>query len=112
MPIPSQQESDKAARGRSPNKRETIAFEPVVIATFWKSPRDRKNSIVLAIKQYEGHTFLDCRLFSTNSEGQSVPTAKGVTVGMPRLSEFLRAVQKAHVKAIELGLLDHDEAGE
>jgi Transcriptional Coactivator p15 (PC4) len=85
--------------------------EPVEIAKFWKSGRDRKNSIVVAIKQYEGHTFLDCRVFGTNSEGQTVPTAKGVTIGMIRLSEFLRAVQKAHAKAKELGLLHDDGAG-
>ena len=84
--------------------------EPVEIAKFWKSGRDRKNSIVISIKQYEGHTFLDCRMFGTNSDGQTVPTAKGVTIGMLRLSEFLRAVQRAHAKAIELGLID--EAGE
>ena len=79
---------------------------PIPIAKFWKSPRDRKNSIVLAIKQYEGHTFLDCRLFGTNAEGQTVPTLKGVTVGMRCLPEFLNAVKKAHAKAVELGLLD------
>lgn len=87
------------------NQRPTLD-EPVIISKFWKSGRDRKNSIVISIKQYEGHVFLDCRLFGTNSEGQSVPTAKGVTIGMARLSEFAGAVQKAHAKAIELGLLD------
>jgi hypothetical protein len=86
--------------------------EPVVISKFWKSGRDRKNSIVVSIKQYEGHTFLDCRVFGTNSEGQTVPTAKGLTIGMLRLPEFLNAVQKAHAKAVELGLVDDDGAGE
>jgi Transcriptional Coactivator p15 (PC4) len=80
--------------------------EPIEIAKFWKSGRDRKNSIVIAIKSYEGHTFLDCRLFGTNAEGQTVPTAKGVTIGMLRLSEFLRAIQKAHAEAVKRGLLD------
>ena len=84
--------------------------DPISIAKFWKSPRDRKNSIVLAIKQHEGHIFLDCRVFGTNSQGQTVPTTKGVTIGMPRLSEFVRAVQKAHAKAIELGLVDDEAA--
>jgi hypothetical protein len=79
---------------------------PVVIGKCWKSARDRKNSIVVAIKQYEGHAFLDCRVFGTNSEGQTVPTAKGLTVGMVRLREFLRMVEKAHAKAVELGLVD------
>jgi Transcriptional Coactivator p15 (PC4) len=84
--------------------------EPVEIAKFWKSGRDRKNSIVISIKQYEGHVFLDCRLFGTNSEGQTVPTAKGITIGMGRLSEFVNAVQKAQAKAIELGLIDDEAA--
>lgn len=79
---------------------------PVIISKFWKSGRDRKNSIVVAIKQYEGHVFLDCRMFGTNSEGQSVPTAKGLTIGMLRLPEFVKAVQKAHAMALEMGLID------
>jgi Transcriptional Coactivator p15 (PC4) len=86
--------------------------EPIEIAKFWKSDRDRKNSIVVSIKQYEGHVFLDCRLYGTNAEGQTVPTAKGVTVGMKRLKEFLGAVNKAHAKAIALGLLLDDNHGE
>jgi hypothetical protein len=90
-----------------PARRPTLD-QPLEIAKFWKSDRDRRNSIVVSIKQYEGHVFLDCRIFGTNSEGQTVPTAKGVTVGMGGLPEFLRAVQKAHAKAIELGLIDDD----
>lgn len=85
---------------------------PIEVAKFWKSARNRKNSIVVAIKQYEGHTFLDCRVFGTNSEGQTVPTAKGVTIGMVRLREFLRAVEKAHAKAVELGLVTDDGGAE
>jgi hypothetical protein len=83
---------------------------PLEISRRWKSPRDRKNSPVLALKTYEGHTFLDCRIFGTNAEGQTVPTAKGITIGTPRLSQFVRDVQKAHAKAIELGFIDSDEA--
>jgi hypothetical protein len=84
---------------------------PVEVAKFWKSARNRRQSIVIAIKQYEGHTFLDCRLFDTNASGQSVPTAKGLTVGMARLLEFATGVTGAVARARELGLLD-DEAGE
>jgi hypothetical protein len=93
------------------NARRPTLDEPIEVAKFWKSGRDRKNSIVISIKQYEGHTFLDCRVFGTNSDGQTVPTAKGVTIGMIRLTEFVRAVKKAHAKAVELGLID-DEASE
>ncbi|KJC59907.1 hypothetical protein UP10_14525 [Bradyrhizobium sp. LTSPM299] len=79
--------------------------EPVTIGKMWKSPRDRKRTIVFAIKQYEGHTFLDCRLFDTNTEGQSVPTTKGVTIGMAQLTEFAANVGKSIAKARELGLI-------
>jgi hypothetical protein len=94
------------------SKRPTLD-EPVEIAKFWKSARNRKQSIVIAIKQYEGHTFLDCRLFGTDEEGRSVPTPKGLTIGMARLSEFASAVTKAVAKATELGLIDDEsEAGQ
>lgn len=81
-------------------------LEPIEIAKFWKSARDRKRSIVLTLKEYEGHTFLDCRMFDTNSDGQSVPTNKGITVGMARLEQFAEAVQKALGRARALGLVD------
>ncbi|MGY4351235.1 hypothetical protein ACVWXM_007728 [Bradyrhizobium sp. GM7.3] len=80
--------------------------EPIEIAKFWKSARNRTQSIVISIKHYEGHTFLDCRLFGTNAEGRTVPTGKGVTVGMARLPEFASGVAKALAKARELGLID------
>ena len=89
-----------------------VIDEPIEIAKYWKSARNRKNSMVIAIKQYEGHTFLDCRMHGTNAAGQTVPTAKGVTIGMNRLDEFRRAIEKAHAKAVEMGLIpSDDEAG-
>jgi hypothetical protein len=91
-------------------QRPTLS-DPVEIAKFWKSARNRKESIVVAIKHYEGHTFLDCRLFSTNAEGRSVPTTKGLTIGMARLSEFSAAVTKAVDRARAMGLIDDDESG-
>ncbi|MBA2401499.1 MAG: hypothetical protein H0V72_22935 [Bradyrhizobium sp.] len=82
--------------------------ENVVIARMWKSPRDRKNTIVISIKEYEGHRFLDCRVFGTNAEGQSIPSTKGVTVGMASLPQFHKAISAALVKAREMGLVKDD----
>jgi len=87
------------------SRRPTVD-EPIEIAKFWKSARNRKQSIVIAIKQYEGHMFLDCRLYGTNKEGRSVPTPKGLTVGMSCLPDFAAAVAKALDRAREIGLLD------
>jgi hypothetical protein len=102
MPIapPTKAYHDPTAPGR--------LAEPIIIARIWKSPRDRKRTIVIALKQYEGHDFLDCRLFDTNSEGQSVPTARGLTVGIPKLLEFAAAIAKAVERARQLGLLSVD----
>jgi hypothetical protein len=114
MPIPDCNDGRKRGYRKTSRKmpaRQCPIADPIPIAKFWKSPRDRKQSVVLAIKHYEGHTFLDCRLFGTNAEGQSVPTAKGLTIGMARLLEFSAAVTKAVERAKGLGLLDDDGAG-
>jgi hypothetical protein len=95
--------------GRKTNRqmpaRECRIKEPIEVGKFWKSSRNRRQSIVLTLKSYEGHEFLDCRLFDTNAEGQSVPTGKGVTVGIGRIEEFAAAVNKAVDRARDLGLL-------
>jgi hypothetical protein len=86
-----------------------IAY-PVEIFKEWKSARNRKQTIVGAIKQYEGHVFFDCRLFDTNAEGQAVPTTKGVTVGIAQLPRFVAGVNKALAEARRLGLLAAEPA--
>jgi hypothetical protein len=89
---------------------EKPAIYPVDIFKMWKSPRNRKQTLVGAIKQYEGHTFLDCRLFDTNADGQAVPTTKGVTVGIAQLPQFVAGVNLALARARELGLLEAEPA--
>jgi Transcriptional Coactivator p15 (PC4) len=80
--------------------------EPVEICKLWKSARNRKQTIVISLRCYEGHTFLDCRTFDTNEAGQSVPTTKGVTVGMAKLPEFVAGITQALAKARELDLIE------
>jgi hypothetical protein len=90
-------------------EKPAIAY-PVEILKMWKSPRGRKRTIALAFKQYEGHTFLDCRLFDTNADGQAVPTAKGVTVGLAQLPQFVAGMNKALETARALGLIEAEPA--
>jgi|1186.fasta_scaffold431083_2 hypothetical protein len=78
----------------------------ILIARFWKSARNRREAITLTLKSYEGHPYLDCRLFAATDEGRSLPTTKGVTVGIKQLPEFLRAVDKAYTRARDLGLIE------
>jgi len=51
-------------------------------------------------------SFVDVRLFETNAAGCSVPTVKGISVGFKQLPELIRALEKARVKAVALGLID------
>lgn len=82
----------------------------ILIAKFWKSARNRRDSINVTLKSYEGFAFLDCRLHTTSETGHSVPTHKGCTVGMRQLTEFRDAIDKAHAHAVELGLIERDKS--
>jgi hypothetical protein len=80
--------------------------EPIPIAKMWKSPRNRRQAIHFTLQQYEGHPYLDVRVYTLNGAGQAVPTKAGVTVNPAGLEEFSEAIAKAVVKAREIGLLD------
>ena len=57
-------------------------------------------------RQPHGKSFVDVRLFETDAAGCSVPTVKGLSVGFKQFPELIRALEKARVKADELGLID------
>ncbi|WP_439409757.1 transcriptional coactivator p15/PC4 family protein [Bradyrhizobium sp. DASA03076] len=86
--------------------------EPVEIAKMWKSPRNRRHTIHLVLREYEGHAYLDIRTFTLNAQGQAVPTKAGVTVTPGRLEEFSAGVAKAVAKAREIGLISEGEGDE
>jgi hypothetical protein len=77
--------------------------EPIEIGRFFKN---RKGDIVVVqIKQFEGITFLDIRQFFTSDDGKSVPTKKGIAIGLRKLDELAGLIDKAITKAHELGLI-------
>jgi hypothetical protein len=79
--------------------------EPVEIAKFFKNRR-RQDIVVVSLSTYEGHNLVDLRQHFTNEQGQMRPTSKGVAMVVQRLPELAAAVNKALVKARELGLLN------
>jgi Transcriptional Coactivator p15 (PC4) len=83
--------------------------EPIVIDRFWKNRR--KDAVIIQLSSYEGHNLVDLRTHSMSSDGKLLPTKKGLAVSILRLPELAKAVNKALVRARELGLID-DEAGE
>ena len=63
--------------------------EPIEIGKFFKN---RKGDIVVVqIKQFEGVTFLDIRQFFTSDDGKTLPTKKGIAIGLHKLDELARA---------------------
>jgi hypothetical protein len=81
--------------------------EPVMVDRFWRDRAGR--AIFTRLTTYEGHNLVDIRTFFTGADGTMQP-AKGLSCSVTRLPDLLKALQKAHAKAIELGLID-GEAG-
>ena len=80
--------------------------EPIEIGKFFKNRKG--DFVVVQIKQFEGITFLDIRQFFTGEYGKSFPTKKGVAIGLRKLDELARLINKAITTARELGLIRED----
>ncbi|WP_213775439.1 transcriptional coactivator p15/PC4 family protein [Bradyrhizobium sp. dw_78] len=79
--------------------------EDIKVADVWKGRR-RVNHVRVTLKRYKGRPILDIRQFFVGSDGCSRPTTRGVAIGIDRLPEIRKALEKAEVLAIELGLLE------
>jgi hypothetical protein len=81
--------------------------EPVEVAKFWRNRRGE--AIIVCLREYEGRPLIDCRVHFTNKEGKLQPTSKGLSLVLARLPDLAKAINRALVKAKELGLIDDDE---
>ncbi|TYO64635.1 hypothetical protein FXV83_20775 [Bradyrhizobium hipponense] len=82
--------------------------EPVVVDRFFSNRR--KDVITTTLQTFKGHTLVDLRKHVHDKEGKIHPTTKGITMKVTRLLDLQRAINKALIKAQELGLLEGDEA--
>lgn len=82
--------------------------EEIVIAQIWKGRR-RVNHVRITLKRFEGRAIVDVRQFFVNAEGRSQPTTRGVAIGIDKLPELAKALEKAHVRALELDLIEAPE---
>jgi hypothetical protein len=83
--------------------------EPVKVAEFWKNRRGE--SIRATLVCYEGRDCFDLRQHFMADDGKLRPTKKGITIAVLRLPDLAAAVNKALVRARELGLLAPDATG-
>jgi hypothetical protein len=83
--------------------------EPIEVAKFWKSPRERKIAIVVSLRHHEGHSLVDVREYFTDQAGCMKPSTRGLAMVVRRLPEFSKALRSALELARALDLLPDDE---
>jgi hypothetical protein len=93
---------------KSTGRGEGLA-EPVRVAEFWKNRQGE--SIRATLVCYEGRNCFDLRQHFTAGDGKLLPTKKGITIAVLRLPDLAAAVNKALVRARELGLIEAEKTG-
>jgi len=78
--------------------------EPIEIAKFWANRRGE--AVIVRLIDLEGRWFFDARRYYTDKHGKFAPTAKGLTLSVLKLPEFVKAITKAEAEARNRGLLD------
>lgn len=66
-----------------------------VIAELQKGPLDK---LVISVREYQGHAFIDIRLLFLGDDEQWHPTKKGITVSPALWPDFLEAVGKVQAQ--------------
>jgi hypothetical protein len=95
--------------GRQPSERSKALAERVKVAEFWKNRSGE--SIRATLLNYKGRDCFDLRQYFTRPDGRMQPTREGIMIAVLRLPELAAAVNKALVRARELGLLAPDTTG-
>jgi hypothetical protein len=85
--------------------------EPVEIAKFWKN-RGRNESLHVTLSEYEGHSLINVRIYSTGSDGIDRPTQKGIAMSVRKLPALAAALVKAEAEARRRGLIAADAVDE
>ena len=76
-----------------------LDFEPVVI------PKNSFEQLRLSLAEYEGHQYVDVRVYFLNDDGEFVPTRKGVTVSPKKWGLFKAGIEELEQHMFEEGLL-------
>lgn len=68
--------------------------------------KNDRESIVVALRTFKGHRFVDLRIHATRVDGEKVPTAKGLTLKPSALPELAQILGVAHEVARREGWCD------
>ena len=81
---------------------------PVVVGRLTKN---RREAVVVALKEFEGVRLIDLRVYAATPEGDK-PTPKGLALDVRRLPALREALVRAESQARRLGLLPTQEAAD
>jgi Transcriptional Coactivator p15 (PC4) len=73
----------------------------------------RKNAqedIALSLRTYKGYRFIDVRVRARRSDGELVPTTKGVAIKPDALPKIIELLRQAHLAAVEAGWCSANDA--
>lgn len=59
----------------------------------WIEKKDK--ALRYSVRKYEGHKFLDIRVFFRNGTGQMKATKEGITIGVKYIDEHIRLMNEA-----------------
>ncbi len=63
-----------------------------IVKEIEKSPTER---IRVSVNEYEGHEYIDCRVWFKNEERSWIPTKKGITLNYSNIYEAIDGLKKA-----------------
>lgn len=75
----------------------------VLVARFDKN---RREVFDVRIREFKGHRNVDFRVYAENSQGEFVPTSKGVSIKPGALRDVIRALYQAEAVAVREGILE------
>lgn len=60
--------------------------------------RGEKDKLVVSVREYEGRPYIDCRIYFLGTNGEWLPTKKGITVRTNEMHNFSDAIEKSIVE--------------
>ncbi len=73
-------------------------------------PKNNREDIRVTLSNFKGHDLVGARIWFKSKDGEPRPSSKGITVNVKVLPELIGLLEQAEKKAVELGVLEKDDA--
>lgn len=71
-------------------------------------PKNKREELRIELTEFKGHQLVACRVWARESDTETVPTPKGLTVQVSLLPAILKALREAEQGAGRLGWIGGD----